>query len=313
MFTKEREIESFLLEYTRSRVVVGSTVRATLNRAIEFERIFKKPFYQFSELEILGMYKSIHAISIISLQNMNLLLKHASRWFIYYKRLNSKSAYEGIDKELLQECVDIEKQKSLIFSRKDLTKIQDELLNYTDKGILEMLFLGAGSNWLKELTFFDMSQVNHKEMLICFKTGKEIKINKDVYDLIKKACEEDELISFGETLRVSRVKTHGLFKQRCNALSANDNIDDDKDQERRFRFIQRRLMLISNDLGVHLTSGNIQMSGLLHYLKRGVEKTGLNFREYVKTEEAKELANRYDIFSEFYSQILLEKFENYFI
>ena len=43
----------------------------------------------------------------------------------------------------------------MILSREDLTNIQNDLLNATDRGILEMLFLGAGGNWLKELTFFE--------------------------------------------------------------------------------------------------------------------------------------------------------------
>ena len=40
MFTREQEIEEFLDEYSRSRVVIISTVRATLNRALEFEQKF---------------------------------------------------------------------------------------------------------------------------------------------------------------------------------------------------------------------------------------------------------------------------------
>ena len=313
MYTTEREVEAFLSEYSRSRVIIEATVRASLNRALEFERKFQKPFYEFAVDEILEMYKSMHAISDRSLQNTNLTLKHAARWIIEKRELNDKSPYEEVTKELMQSCVDTNKKKNMLLTKDDLEEIKGELLNWTDKGILQMLFLGAGSNWLKELTFFDMSQVSRKEGLVYFRTGKTIPITEEDYELIKNACAEEELISFGETSRISKVKSHGFFKQRFNALSDSDDPTNEQDLERRFRFVQRRLLLISKDLGVQLTSGGIQTGGLLYHLKQGVEESGLAFREYVKTQEAKELARRYDILTSLYSQVLIEKFEGYFL
>jgi hypothetical protein len=313
MYTTELEVETFLNEYKRSRVIVEPTVRATLNRALEFEHKFNKPFYKFKTEEITEMYKSLHAISDRSLQNANLFLKHAARWMINAKKLKDNSAYENITKELILNCVDITKKNNMILTQDNLVEIKGDLLNWTDKGILTMLFLGAGSKWLKELTFFDMSQVSRKEGLIYFRTGKIIPITEENYELIKNACNEKELISFGETSRISKVQSHGFFKQRFNALSANGNPTDEQDLERRFRFVQRRLMLISQDLGIQLTSGGLQTSGFLHYLRQGIEETGLTFREYIKTKEAKDLSRRYDIMSELYVQILIDKFEKYFL
>lgn len=312
MYTTKMEIEDFLNEYKRSRVIIEATARASLNRVLVFEKRFQKPFYKFTMDEVLKMYESTHAISNRSLQNANLTLKHAARWIIDAKKLNMQSVYEDITKELLQECVDVKRKNSFILTVEDLIEIQSGLLNWTDKGILTMLFLGAGANWLKELTFFDMSQANKEKGLIYFQTGKIIPITEGDYELIKNACNEEELVSFGETLRISKVKSHGFFKQRFNALSDSDNPNNEQDLERRFRFIQRRLLLISKDLEIQLNSSSLQTSGLLHCLRRGVEMSGMKFREYVKTEEAKIFARRYDIFCEFVPQILLEKFEQYF-
>lgn len=313
ILTTEREVENFLAEYKRSRVIIEGTVRASLNRALEFERKFQKPFYNFTVDEILEMYKSTHAISDRSLQNTNLTLKHAARWILDKKQLIIEIPYEKVTKDLILTCVDTKRKKNMVLTKDDLAVIQGELLNWTDKGILQMLFLGAGSNWLKELTFFDMSQVSRKDDLVYFRTGKTIPITEEDYMLIKNACDEDELISFGETSRISKVKSYGFYKQRFNALSDNGNPIDEQDLERRFRFIQRRLLLISKDIGLQLTSGGIQTGGLLHHLKQGVEESGLTFREYVKTEEAKALARRYDIVTGFYAQILIDKFEEYFL
>ena len=313
MFTTELEVKKFLNEYARSRVIIEATVRASLNRALEFEQKFQKPFYEFATDEVLDMYKSMHAISDRSLQNTNLTLKHAARWMIDMKKLNTKSPYEGVTKELIQSCVDTNKKRNMLLTKDDLEEIKGQLLNWTDKGILQMLFLGAGGNWLKELTFFSMSQVSRKDGLVYMKTGKVVPRTEDDYELIRRACGEEELISFGETSRISKVESYGFFKRRFNALSANEDPNNEQDLERRFRFIQRRLLLISKDLGMQLNSGGLQTSGLLHHLRQGIEESGLTFREYVKTNEAKELARRYDIMTELYVQILVDKFEKYFL
>ena len=312
MYTSEKEIEDFLAEYGRSRVIIETTTRAALNRAVEFEDRFNKPFYQFTTDEALEMYESAHAISVVSLQNTNLLLKNASRWFNYSNGETVGSAYENITKDLLSMVVDTKKQKSLILSREDIDDLQSNLLNEIDKAILEMLFIGFGGKWLKELTFFEVSQVDTKDYVVYFKTGKTIPITKEIYDLLVKACEEDELVSFGSTSRVSKVAGRWIYKVRFNALSDNSNWNDEQDAERRYRFVQRRLSLISQDLGVKLTSGGIQSSGLLWHLQQGIKETGLTFREYVRTEQARDLAKRYDIMSELYTQILWEKFSQYF-
>lgn len=309
MVTNESQINEFMAEYKRSRVIAETSVRAILRRAIEWERKFNKAFYDFDKEEALEMFKSAHAISVVSLQNANLTLKHAARYFL---KMAGGSVYEEIGKYDLDECVDKGKRDGMILSREDLTNIQNDLLNATDKGILEMLFLGAGGNWLKELTFFSMDQISRKDGVVYFHTGKVIPITEEQYDIIKTACDETELISFGGTTRISRVQSEGLYKVRFNCLSTNDNPGSEQDLERRFRFIQRRLALISQDLGVKLTSGGLQTSGLLWHLQIAVVESGLAFREYVKTPEARDLARRYDLLSDFYSQILVDKFDKFF-
>lgn len=312
VYTSEKEIEDFLAEYKRSKVIIETTARAALNRAIEFESKFNKPFYQFTTEEALKMYESAHAISVVSVQNTNLLLKNASKWFFYKKGDMLDSSYEKITKDLLETVIDTEKQKSLILSREDVDDVKANLLNYTDKAIVEALFLGFGSLWLRELSFFAISQVDTIDYKVYFKTGKIIPIDAETYELLQKACEEDELMSFGSTARVAKVVSCGIYKVRANALSDNSNWNDEGDMERRYRFILRRLALMSRDLGVKLSPTGLQSSGLLWNLQQGMKETGMTFREYVKTEQACELARRYDILSEYYGQILLEKFEQYF-
>jgi hypothetical protein len=312
VYTSEKDIDVFVAEYKRSKVIIETTTRAILNRAIEFEERFGKPFYEFTSDEALEMYESAHAISVVSLQNMNLLLKNASRWFAYRHGKTFDSVYENITKDILLTVIDVEKQKSMMLSREDVDGIKANLLNYTDQAIIEALFLGFGSLWLRELSFFEMSQVDTSDYIVYFKTGKSIPIDKETYQLFKNACEEDELMSFGSTARVAKVVSCGIYKIRANALSDNSNWNDEGDMERRYRFILRRLTLMSKDLGVKISPTGLQSSGLLWHLQQGIKETGMTFREYVKTEQACDLARRYDILTAFQSQVLVQKYEQYF-
>ena len=312
MYTGELELEKFLKEYGRSRVIIETTTRATLNRAVEFERRFNKPFYQFTTDEALEMYRDVHAISVVSLQNNNLVLKHATRWFAHQYNKEVSDAYETMTKEQLGTVIDVEKQRSMILSREDVDNIQSNLLNAIDRAIVEMLFQGVGGESLKELTFMDASNVDRKNNALYFRTGKVVPVTDEICSMLMEAFAEDELMSFGSTSRVSKVSGNSIYKHRCNVLSDNANPNDKADVERRYRWVQRRLILMSQDLGIKLTAGGLQASGLLHHIKLCVKEMGLGFREFVKTNECRELAQRYDIRSEFYSQIICEKFIQYF-
>jgi hypothetical protein len=197
-------------------------------------------------------------------------------------------------------------------SKEQLVDIQNDLLNYTDKAILFLLFEGVGGFKLKELMFMDWDQVSRNDLKVYFRSGKIIDITQDDYELLSHAFNEDELISFGSTNRISQVKNLGLYKSRFNTLSDNDNITNEGDIERRYRFAQRRLALISKDLDITLTSSGIQESGFLHYIKEGMQNRGIDFLEYIKTEECKYLARRYNLYTDLYVQIVKEKFYQYF-
>lgn len=259
------------------------------------------------------MFTDAHVISDMSLQNWNNILKHASRWITFRNAGESNNnAYEIITKDKVKQCIDIDKKDKLILSREDLTIIQEDLFNWTDMAILELLFRGVGGKWLKELCYLDKGQVSQKEMMIYFKNGKVIPIDNRCYRMLQAAFNEEELMSYSEESKISVVKSVGIYKIRSNTLYTNDNIKNEADVERRYRWIQRRLMIIRKYTGVQMTPNTIQNSGLLHYLQEGVCRTGMPFRDFAYSEEGRKLAMKYDMLSEYAPATLIEKFKKYF-
>ena len=82
LYISEAYIADFINEYLRSRIVIETSLRAVLNRAIENEELFGKEFYKFTKEEILKMYTNAHTRSIRSLSNWNKILKNASMWIL---------------------------------------------------------------------------------------------------------------------------------------------------------------------------------------------------------------------------------------
>lgn len=309
-YTSRQEAEDFLKVILNDKRLVGTTSRATLNMLLQFETKKNKYFYDFTKEDIIEMYTEQKSISARSLQNKNLLLKEFNDYICETRDLDKSNIYAYITKEDILKCVDIEKRELSILSRENLSSLQEELFNQTDKGLLEALFLGLGGYKLKELSFFNVNNIKKGSMI--FINNKYFTISQEQGCLLTEACCETSLISFGVTMRESICISHGLFKERFNALSSSANLNNKDDLERRYRFFQRRLMLMSDYLGVNLTSGKVQESGFLHFLKFDIEESGLNFEEYIKTKKAKKLANRFDIYTDLYPQVLKEKFGRYF-
>lgn len=312
MYTTESQKEEFLKEYFRSRVISETMVKAVMNRALENEEIFKKPFYSFTKDEIIQMYTSAKVKSNRTLQNWNLTLKHASRWFLNQQNRDTNNEYELITRDDVNKCVDIDAVNQMLITREQLETIQDDLLNYTDKAILSLLFLGVGGDMLKEITFLTSDQLSSEDNKIYFRNGKIIILSDRDYSIIKNAFEEDTLISYSVNSSTISVSTGSIYKIRSNTLTENNNPNDDEDCMRRMRWLHRRVTIMSNYLGIKMTPKSINASGFWHMAHEKMKKNGVDdFREYINTDSGRRLAWNYGFKSEYYTVTLLDKFRRY--
>lgn len=312
MYTTEAQKEEFLKEYFRSRVVSATMVNAVLNRAIDNERKFQKEFYNFTKEEILQMYTDAKTKSDRTLQNWNLTLKHAARWFLYSQNKSTDSAYETITRDDLKECVDVNAVDQMLITQSQLQAMQDDLMNYTDKAILSLLFLGVGGENLKEITFLTSDQLSREDKRIYFRNGKLICLSDRDFDIISKALEEDSLVSYGPEETVVRVSTGSIYKIRSNTRNENNNINNEDDRMRRMRWLHRRVTLMSEYLGIKMTPKSINASGLWHALNEKMKEKGIDdIKEYLNTDSGRRVAWRYGFGGEYYASTLLDKFRKY--
>lgn len=294
----------FIKEYSRSRIISDTSLNSLLNRVTKIEKEKGKNIISFSESEILEMYREFNLTSVNTLQNYNNYLK-AYCDFVIYKTKKGKNNFTNINKDMLKPCINEDMRRNKYISYEQLQDIEMELLNFTDSAILECLWHGISGKELTDLTHLERKQVSKKEMTITFEDGRKIKIYPRLYELLDKAFDEIDLVCYGGEIRVRRViGKDSLYKIRDNAYKDSDSA--------RFRWIYRKIMIIRDYVGLpNMSMKSLQGSGMLHYIKQGMQELNCGFKEFLYTEDCAKIMDRYGFVNKNRIHIVYDKFVEY--
>lgn len=294
----------FIKEYSRSRIISDTSLSSLLNRVGKIEKEKDKNVINFSESEILEMYKGFNLTSVNTLQNYNNYLK-AYCAFVMYKTNEGDNNFVNINKDMLKTCINEDMRKNKYISYEQLQEIEAELLNFTDAAILECLWYGISGKELTDLTHLERSQVDQDRMEIVFNDGRIIKIYPRLYDLLDSAFNETEYMCYGEDIKVKRVEgKNQLYKVRDNAYKDTDSV--------RFRWVYRKIMIIRDYVGLpNISMKSLQGSGMLHYIQKGMKDFNYGLREFLNTEEGAKIMEQYGFTNENRVHTVYDKFAEY--
>lgn len=301
MYEKENYKEEFIKDYSRSRVVSITSLYGLFRKIAPYEEKLSKDISKFTTIEALDMYKQFGSRSVYTLMNNNTILKNYYAWMQYHYGIDNPSAYEKITIDDLRPLVD--KKKSRILSREEIIEIEDQLLNHSDKAIVELLFIGVSGKNMEDLYAVSEECVKGNKLVV---NGKQFNMTNRLKELLPKAFEEDNIMTYGETMKIFQVIGQGrIYKERPNARG----VDTD---DSRFRYFYRRIMLFRNYLGIDvLTMKNISSSGMIYYLNDGMKKSGLELKNFLRTEEGKNIAAQYGFSDNFYIDNISAKYRQY--
>ena len=293
MFDKEQK-EAFIKEYLKSKVVAKTSLYAVFRKTEPFEEKLNKDVSQFTREEILDMFAQFRAKSVNSLLNYAIILKHYSRL------MRGENEYESITKADVVDLID--KSGNILLSREELDDVEAQLLNWSDKAIVELLFNGIAGKNMEDI--YSVSEECVQGNILCV-NGKEFPLTDRLRELLPKAFAEEEIMSYGNTMKIVEVNGKGkIYKERPNARGIDT-------EDSRFRWVYRRIQLFRNYLDLPgLTMKNIQSSGLWYYLNLGMKETGLDARSFLKTKDGEKLAKRYG-FSDYWVDNICAKYEQY--
>lgn len=298
MYAEEQK-ESFIEEYLCSKIVAETSLYALFRKTEDFERKFNKDVSDFNKEEIISMLKGFKSRSVNSLLNYVIILKHYSRWV---SGIIGQNEYESIGKHDVINFID--KEASVLLNREDIDEIENQLLNWSDKAIVELLWNGIAGQSMKDIYSLSRDNVDFDNKIIITETS-QYPLTKQLEDILIKAFDEDELISYGNTMRIIPVKGIGcIYKERANSTGISSD-------DAQFRYIYRKILIFRNYLDMpNITMKNIQASGLWHYIQIGMSKRGLGLREFLKTKDGEILAKRYG-FGDYWVDNIASKYDQY--
>lgn len=284
--------ESFITDYMKSRVIAETSLYSLFRKTQKYEESLEKDCCQFTQDEALEMFKDFKAKSVFVLLNYNVILKAYCAWQKYYNNLTTEIAYDNITKDMLSPLIPEDVMK--VLSREDVIDIEDQLYNWTDKAIIEALFEGLSGNSMRDLTSVNIDMVDHKRKQLIFPDGRVFDLTDRLYDLLVKSFSETEYTCYGSTLRVKKLVGVGcLYKERDNAHAIES---DDK----YFRWVYRKVQNARKHVSINsLTMKNLAAAGLVYYIRKGMEQTGLELKPFLLTEMGEKLMDKYGYDSAF--------------
>ena len=300
MYKKNRK-EEFIKEYMTVRVVAKTSLYSLFKKVKTYEDRYDKDCSEFSEEEILKMYEGFQARSKFTVLNYNVILKAYCAWISYNEGKADENAYNNITADMIAPL--IPKDANKLLSRDEVDDIEDQLYNYMDRAIIELLFIGVAGKNLEDLYSVSAECVKGDKLVV---NGKEFPMTDRLKKILPKAFVETEIMSYGESLRVVQVNGKGrIYKERSNARGADS-------ADARFRYFYRKIQLYRQYLDIPgLTMKNIAASGLWHYLQLGMEASSLDLRGYLRTEQGKNLAMRYGFTEDYYVDHVCAKYTHY--
>lgn len=296
--------EGFVKDYLRSRIIQKTTLYGLFRKIEPYEKKLSKDVSQLNKKEALEMYAGLKARSVYTLMNDNTILKAYCAWVKHYHGLENIIAYEDISIDDLKLCID--KNASKLLSREELHEIENQLLNWTDKAILQCLFEGISGQSMRDITELNNGMLDRTNNRLIFPDGRMLNISSRLCELLDESFQEETYICYGETSRAKKLQGKGkLFKERDNAYAEDS---DDK----RFRMVYRKIQVVREYIGIkELTMKNIAASGFVYYLRKQLNNTGLGLKEYLRTESGEQLMERYGYCSEFRIDNIIHRFKNF--
>ena len=136
--------------------------------------------------------------------------------------------------------------------------------------------------------------VDHKNKRLVFPDGRVFGLTDRLYALLMESFRETEYLCYGSTMRIKKlIGTGRLYKERDNAHATDS---DDK----YFRWVYRKVQNARKHVGINdLTMKNLATAGLIYYLRKGMDLTGLELKPFLLTEMGEKLLDKYGYNSAF--------------
>ena len=297
--------EAIKLRYKQERetsvVVPQYALKLDFKKTNAFEEQLDKDAYDFTVYEILNMYKTWNIKSIDTLYVINNRLSQYTQWALEQNLVaDSQNHYLEINRDMLTGCINMIAQQKRIVSREQMIAWCSRLPNACDKFIFLGLYEGLNGSNYEDFWNASIDDIDKENKTIRVKRGV-IPISTDLIEYAEEANNTLELYPMsGDMARVTKLVENGkIIKLKINC-KYDDPIHNGKNI---YIAIVRVCKFLDIDRWYNTRQAN--ESGIINFIKQGMERYDLSFHDYLWSEHLKEVEFQYDrriVRSSFYTK-----------
>lgn len=297
--------EAIKLRYKQERetsvVVPQYALKLDFKKTSAFEEQLDKDAYDFTVYEILNMYKTWNIKSIDTLYVINNRLSQYTQWALEQNLVaDSQNHYLEINRDMLTGCINMIAQQKRIVSREQMIAWCSKLPNACDKFIFLGLYEGLNGSNYEDFWNASIDDIDKENKTIRVKRGV-IPISIDLIEYAEEANNTLELYPMtGDMGRATKLVENGkIIKLKINC-KYDDPIHNGKNI---YIAIVRVCKFLDIDRWYNTRQAN--ESGIINFIKQGMEQYDLSFHDYLWSEHLKEVEFQYNrriVRSSFYTK-----------
>lgn len=280
----------FIEYYLTNRAISKNAVESVFNASAKLEQIADngkgKDICNFTKPEIEEYYFYIRAKSKERISVANSILKEYKTWAYevagicyddipYFDMFSIEDFKRFISKSVLE---------NKYIGEETLKSYLEEIYNPCDQLLLLLLYNGIKGKQLIEIINLHINQV--KENILHLSTGRSVEVDDKIIDLIEETNNTYEYYTFGENTKILELVGDNVFK---STKSSRSNSMASIYHRYTVKMVAFQKMFDNPELSIN----RIGFSGMINTLKNGARDNDMKVEEFVKSDLAKPILERY--------------------
>jgi len=256
------------------------------------ERHLNKDLCNFNYYDILDLIKGLHCTSIRVVAQYKSTFSTYVGWCLHQGLVvDGQNHFEELVPDVYSQCINQLIASNFFVTEERMQEWLEDLLNASDQMILLGLFEGLDSVEMSDLANLKMSDVDVENRIVHTASGRNVKISNQLLEYILEA-DEELILTFKRKERFARTKLQedGTILKR----TARGGLKQTEEQKRMWLSIRYTKMMRQCVGESNFPRKKIAYSGMVNYINKRCEETGLTAFEFVKTPEYEaELKNQF--------------------
>lgn len=305
--------EDIKKRYIQEKESTTSTPDGYLTRLFKKSEVFEtqldKDVSCFTVYEILDFYKTINISTMESLVVLNNHLFLYTQWCLQHNLVpDCQNHYAEINNDAIKKCINIISFDKSIVTRETLYTWIGQIDNPSDAFIMLCLFEGIKGNDFCEIAQLKMSDFSGNKVKLC--TGREITVSDKLLELAELTDNTMEYYPVNSNRgRVFQLEDEGYILKKYH------NSQGKPTSYQRGRRIYQKLLrnFVHLNVSEFMKPNSLAESGKIDYINRRAQEEGMSGKEFLYSDFADEIYNKYEYDMKRLKLSFLRKYEEYLI